>query len=173
MGLGVKEGTWAPSAMHARCWARNAPPPAAPHPAPNLPARTPPAVHPELSSPLREGQASHHALYADLSSLHTVLRAASHPATWAEPAAAAGGPADGEALAAVEAGAGAAGSSGSLWDALAGSAGLCMRPQLVLMLSALLPVEARLAYLGLRHAAYAGPGAGQRWWRSACRWLAS
>ena len=87
-----------------------------------------------------------------------MLRAASHPATWAEPAAAAAGPAVGEAVAAVEAGAGAAGSSGSLWDALAGSAGLCMRPQLVLMLSALLPVEARLAYLGLRHAAYAGPG---------------
>lgn len=36
---------------------------------------------------------------------------------------------------------------------------LCsMRPQLVLMLSALLPVEARLSYLGLRHAAYAAPG---------------
>lgn len=33
-----------------------------------------------------------------------------------------------------------------------------MRPQLVLMLSALLPVEARLSYLGLRHAAYAAPG---------------
>jgi len=38
---------------------------------------------------------------------------------------------------------------------------LCsMRPQLVLMLSALLPVEARLSYLGLRHPAYAAPGEG-------------
>ena len=37
-----------------------------------------------------------------------------------------------------------------------------MRPQLVLMLSALLPVEARLSYLGLRHAAYAAPGEGGR-----------
>lgn len=100
-------------------------------------------MHPELSSPLREGQASHHALYADLSSLHTVLRAASHPATWAEQGA----------------GAAAAGEGRSVWDAVAASAGLAMRPQLVLMLSALLPVEARLAYLGLRHAAYAGPGA--------------
>lgn len=30
------------------------------------------AVHPELSSPLREGEASHHALYAGLTSLNTV-----------------------------------------------------------------------------------------------------
>lgn len=33
-----------------------------------------------------------------------------------------------------------------------------MRPQLVLLLSILLPVEARLCYLGLRHTAYSGPG---------------
>ena len=33
-----------------------------------------------------------------------------------------------------------------------------MRPQLVLLLSALLPVECRMSYLGLRHAAYRGPG---------------
>ncbi|PRW20881.1 hypothetical protein C2E21_8558 [Chlorella sorokiniana] len=90
-------------------------------------------VHPELSSPLREGEASHHALYAGLTSLNTVLRAATHPAAWAEQPA-------------------------SIWDALATSAGISMRPQLVLMLSALLPVEARLSYLGLRHAAYAAPG---------------
>lgn len=33
-----------------------------------------------------------------------------------------------------------------------------MRPQLVLVLSTVLPVEARLSYLGLRHAAYTAPG---------------
>jgi hypothetical protein len=33
-----------------------------------------------------------------------------------------------------------------------------MRPQLVLLLSALLPVEARLSYLALRHEAYRAPG---------------
>jgi hypothetical protein len=75
-------------------------------------------VHPELSSPLREGSASHHqaALYAGLVSLGQALRTASRPASWAEP-------------------------PGSLWDALASSAGLAMRPQLVLLLSTLLPVE--------------------------------
>lgn len=92
------------------------------------------AVHPELSSPLREGEASHHALYAGLTSLHSVLRAATHPTAWAEQA-------------------------GGVWDALAASARITMRPQLVLLLSAVLPVEARLSYLGLRHAAYAAPGA--------------
>ena len=104
-------------------------------PPPPLPRRGLPAVHPELSSPLRKGSASHHqaALYAGLVTLGQVLRTASHPASWAEP-------------------------PGSVWDALAASAGLDMRPQLVLLLSSLLPVEARLSYLALRHAAYAGPG---------------
>lgn len=89
-------------------------------------------MHPELTAPLREGGAPHHALYAGLASLHAVLRSASHPAAWAPRAE-------------------------GVWDALAASAGLSMRAQLVLVLAALLPVEARFAYLGLRHGAYAGP----------------
>ncbi|KAI3437572.1 hypothetical protein D9Q98_000025 [Chlorella vulgaris] len=91
------------------------------------------AVHPELGSPLRQGGGSHHANYAALVSLGQALRAATHPACWA-PAPA------------------------NLWDVVAASAGFCMRPQLVLLLSILLPVEARLCYLGLRHTAYSGPG---------------
>ncbi|KAL4451492.1 hypothetical protein ABPG75_007154 [Micractinium tetrahymenae] len=93
------------------------------------------AVHPELSSPLKEGGALHHALYAGLFTLNQVLRAATHPAAWAE-------------------------QPENVWDALAASAGISMRPQLVLLLSCLLPVEARLSYLALRHEAYshAAPG---------------
>ena len=56
-------------------------------------------MHPELSSPLREGEASHHALYAGLVTLGQVLRAACHPASWAE-------------------------QPGNVWDSLAASAGI-------------------------------------------------
>jgi hypothetical protein len=64
----------------------------------------PHSVHPELSSPLREGEASHHELYAGLGTFPAVLRAASHPAAWAPP-------------------------PGGLWDALASSASLRWGPQ--------------------------------------------
>ena len=93
------------------------------------------AVHPELSSPLnKEGEATPTAhFYAGHFSLGQVLRAATHPAAWApQPA--------------------------GLWDAVAESAGICMRPQLVLAAAALLPVEARGCYLALRHSAYSSPG---------------
>ncbi len=57
------------------------------------------SVHPELNSPLRQGGASLHEIYAGLGTFPAVLRAASHPAAWAPPPA-------------------------GLWDALAGSASL-------------------------------------------------
>lgn len=68
---------------------------------------------------------------AELVATAQAVRMATHPAAWAPVAA-------------------------GLWDAVAtASCGPAMRAQLVLTLGTLLPTEARLSYLALRHAAYA------------------
>lgn len=91
------------------------------------------AVHPALQSPLCvKGFIAPSAFYGELSSLHQAVRSLTHPSAWSS-------------------------THPGLWDAVATSAGHTMKATLVLVLSTLLPLEARLSYLALRHSAYASP----------------
>ena len=99
------------------------------------------AIHPSLSSPLcASGFISPAVVYGDFASLAQAVRLASHPSAW------------------TTVGATAASRGGiKLWDMVADSASATMRPCLVLILSLIIPIEARLSYLTLRHSAYGAP----------------
>lgn len=103
----------------------------------------PTAIHPSLSSPLcSSGFISPAVIYGDLASLAQAVRLASHPSAWTSHAVTGANP-----------------GCSKLWDMVAASASATMRPCLVLILSLVIPIEARLSYLTLRHSAYGAPKA--------------
>lgn len=108
------------------------------------------AIHPSLSSPLCPcGFIAPGVVYGDLTTLEHAVRLISHPAAWTV--------LHNQQLEEILGHPPPIARKKQLWDSLATSTSVTMRPTLILSLSRVIPIEARLAYVTLRHSAYAAP----------------
>ena len=107
------------------------------------------AIHPSLSSPLCPcGFIAPGVVYGDLTTLEHAVRLISHPAAWAILP-------NQQQFQGIDHGQQPPPTAPQkMWDAMATSTSVTMRPTLILSLSRVIPIEARLAYVTLRHSAY-------------------